>query len=102
MALGARIALDPLEHFQPVHLGQFQVEQDHLGRVLDLARGVRAFAENELQRLRAVAGDLDAIRELGFAQGAQRQFQVLRVVFDQQDFNGCGFVHGLVSPSRVK
>ena len=102
MVAGARIALDPLEHFQPVHLGQLQVQQDHLGSVFDLPRGVRALAEDELQRFRAIAGDLDAIGEVGFAQSTQRQFQVLRIVFDQQDFNGVGSVHSLVSPSRVK
>jgi hypothetical protein len=36
-----------------------QVQQNHLGCIFDLARGVRPFAEKKLQRFRAVAGDLE-------------------------------------------
>src|SRR6266404_5666139 len=61
-APGALIALDAPQHLHSVHLGQFQIEQDDLGAILDLASGVLAFAKDELHCFHAIAGDLDAIR----------------------------------------
>lgn len=63
---------------------------------------VRALAEDEFQGLGAIAGHLDVIGQIGLAQGAQSQGQVVGVVLDQQDFNGIGVAHDLGSSSRVK
>ncbi len=46
-----------------------------------------ALAKNEIQRLHAVAGDLDAVGQIHFAQRAQSHVQVVGVVLDQQNFN---------------
>ena len=78
---------DPPQDLEPVHLGQLQVQQDHLGDVFDPAAGVRPFAEEELQRLRAVASDLDAVAQVGLLERAQRQLEVVGVVLDEQDLD---------------
>ena len=78
------------------------IPRHQLGRVLDPAVSVRAFAKNELQRLRAVAGDVDVVSQIGPLQGPAGELQVFRAVFDQQDFDDVCFVHDLSSPSRVK
>ena len=48
---------------------------------------------NKLQRLRPVPDNFDVVADLGLLQGTQGQFQVLRIVFNEQYFNGVGLVH---------
>src|SRR5437660_900033 len=78
----ARIAFNATQHFDPVNLWQFQIEQDYLRRVFNFTAGVDAFAEDELYRFSSIARDLDAIGYVRFSQRTHRQLQVLRRVFD--------------------
>src|ERR1043166_4811624 len=100
--LGARIALDPPQHFDAIDLRQFEIEKDNFRAVLDFASGVRAFAKNKLDRFGAVACDLDSIAEFGFTQGALGQFQILGCIFDDQYLNRIVFVHVLFVSLMVK
>lgn len=82
------MALDALQHLEAVHLRQFQVQQDHLGWLCQRAVSVRALARDELQRLNAIARDVDDVGKVGLLHGAKRQPHFIAVVLDQQDFNG--------------
>ena len=78
----ARIAR---EHLQAVETRQLQIEQHQLRQPAVAAPGVRARREQIIERLDAVAGDDDLVRDLALAERAQRQLHVVRVVLDQQD-----------------
>ncbi len=67
-----------------------------------LRPGPRALAEDVVERLGAVAGDADVVREPRKAQGAQREVKVLGVVLDEEDLDGAGRVHGVASAASVK
>ena len=59
-------------------------------------------AEDKLQRLGAIAADLDAVREIGLVQDPERHLEILRIVFNKQKVNGFGFGHDLAFFSMVK
>jgi hypothetical protein len=46
---------------------------------------VSPFTEDELQRLGAIASDLDPVAKIRLLERAQGEFEVLRVVLDEQD-----------------
>ena len=79
--------LDGLQHFQATDLGQFQIQQDDLGRAIRAALGVRPAGKEKVQRLFAVPDDVNLVRQLMFPQRNQRQLHVVRVVLDQQKFH---------------
>src|SRR5205823_11935945 len=81
------------QHFEAVHLGQLQVEQDHARHDADLAPGVTALAKEKVERLGAVARHEQLVRDVALLERAQRQLLVLRVVLDQQDFDFVGEIH---------
>jgi hypothetical protein len=51
-----------------------------------IALGVSAGAEEEIDRLAAVASDDDFVREIDLAQRAQRKFLVGRIVLDEENY----------------
>jgi hypothetical protein len=62
---------------------QLQVQQDELRRILNAATGIRSGAEQELERLHAVARDVNVIREIGALEGMQHELDVVGIVFNQ-------------------
>jgi hypothetical protein len=50
--------------------------------------GKLAPAEKEVHRLLAIADDVDLIGQIVLGQGVESQFQVVGIVFHQQNFNG--------------
>ena len=72
---------------RPLTLGSFKIEQDDLGRAIRGALGVGPAAEEEIQRLFAVADHVNLVRQLVLPQRDQRQLHVVRVVLDQQEFH---------------
>ena len=80
-------ALIRRKHLDPVDQRQFQVQQDHLGAVLDLAMGVRAGAKDEIQGLGPVARDMDLVGEVLPLERVECQLHVVGIVFDQQDLD---------------
>jgi hypothetical protein len=59
-------------------------------------------AENEIEGLDAIAGDLDMIGQLHFAQRMEGHVEIVGVVLDEQDFDFGSFAHDWLSPFRVK
>ena len=98
--LGTRVGLDAPEHLHAVDQRQLQVQQDHLGTILDLAVGVRAGAEDELQGLRPVAHDMDVIGEVVLLERMECQFHVVGIVLDEQDLDLSSVMDS--PPPRVK
>ena len=78
-----RVGLDPPQHFEAVHFGHFQVEENQLQAVFAAAVRIGARAEDEVERLGPVAYYLDALGEVGLLQGAERQFHIVGVIFGQ-------------------
>jgi hypothetical protein len=79
----ARVGAQALQHVQAAQLGQLQVEQDHGRHAPGVAARELPRAEDELERLAAVARDHHLVGDL--AQRAHGQLLVVGVVFHQQD-----------------
>src|SRR5262245_52145207 len=52
---------DASEHFQTVHSGQLQIEQDHARVVLDTAMHIVASSKDEIQGFDSVACNFDMV-----------------------------------------
>src|SRR5689334_3270616 len=76
------------EHLQAVDLGKFEVEE-HDGRVSFLTIGPGSLAQQVVQSLLTVSCRDHVIGQVGTFKSHQGQFQVFRIVFDEQD----GFKH---------
>jgi hypothetical protein len=76
-----------LQDLQTIHLGKLQVEQDQAR--LMIHRPVCKFtpAKEEIERLFPVSGDLDAIGEPLSAQSVQSEFEIVLIIFYQQNVN---------------
>ncbi len=96
-----RVRSSDLKHFEPVDLGELQVEQHDLGDDPDVAQRVAAVAEKEIQRLGAVSGDKYLIREVARLERTQRQLGVGWVVLHQEDFDLVLVRHLLLVRHRV-
>src|SRR5204863_667584 len=68
----------------------------------DLAPGMTALAEEEVQRLGAVVRHEHLVRDVALLEGAQRQLLVLGVVLDQQDFDFVREIHARPCSGRVR
>jgi hypothetical protein len=99
---GVRIVLDAVQNLQAVDLGELEVEEYELGRILDVASLMNSLAEEKVEGFRAVAGHLDTIGDIGLAQGAKGEFQVLGRILHNQNFHYAVFVHVSVLSARVK
>ena len=66
---GALVGADAAQHLEPVELGQLEVEQDDLRQVARVAAGMRAGAEQVVERLDAVADHDDVVGDLVLARG---------------------------------
>src|SRR5882762_8024388 len=84
---GRRIRLDAPEDFEPVDLGQLEIQQDHLRPIVLLAARVGAAAEDVVQGLGAVPHDVDPVREVVLAEGVERQLDVVGIVLDEKDLD---------------
>ena len=69
----------------PIQARQLQVQQDERWPCRVDLIDTRAGAEQEFERLDAVARDVDRISEIGALEGEQRELDVIEVVLDQQD-----------------
>src|SRR5574337_1556347 len=58
-----------------------------MGAMLDLAVGIGAGTEEKLQRLGPVPDDRNKVAEVVLFQGMERQFHIVGVILDQQDFH---------------
>jgi hypothetical protein len=54
---------------------------------------VRAFAEEEIQRLCSIARDFDPVRDAVLLEDPKRQLQIGRVILHQQDLGFAGIKH---------
>ena len=84
---GAGIVFDFFEHFQAADFGKFEVEKHDFGRVVEVALGILAPAKEKVQGFFAVPDDEDFVGQIIFAEGQQGEFDVVGIVFDQQDFD---------------
>src|SRR5204863_8899099 len=74
-----------------------QVEEHELRRMRGVAPLELPSREEEVEGLGAVAGDLNAVRQVPFLERAERQLHVVLVVLDQQDLHVVD-VHRVSSP----
>jgi hypothetical protein len=91
---GARLALDPLQHLEPIHFGQLEIQQNDSRRYRRPLTAVLGKAIQKLERSRAIANHADVVSQALFAQGRQGQFDIVWIVFNQQDLNS-GIRHSL-------
>ena len=79
------VGTQSLEHFQAVHLRQFQIQQDQrrlLGQIPPL---VGAASKQEIQRLDPVARDVDLVGNVVFLECPQCKHLVVRIILDEQN-----------------
>src|ERR1700687_5874763 len=81
--LGPRVTLDLFEHFHPVDLGQFQIQQHQLGRMIKRSVGERPATEDKVQSLLAIPCDEDVVRQLFQPQRMQGKVHIFLTVFHQ-------------------
>jgi len=82
---GLEMPANPFEDFQPHHVRQFQV-QKHEGREWELlAVGEFANALQIVNRLLAVAGDLNGVGEAYFLHGVLEKEHIIGIVFDLEN-----------------
>jgi hypothetical protein len=75
------------EHFQPIHLGQLQVQQDQARRIFEAAIVVLAPAKQVVERFFTVVRDGDPIGQVVRAKRVDGQFLVGWTVLHQQYFD---------------
>ena len=92
---GPLVGADAAEDFEPVDLGQVQVEQDE--RRVALAAVV--VPEKHGEGLGAVAGDDDGVEDVVFLERPDGEVPVVSVVLDEHDVP---VVHGMSFALRVK
>ncbi len=79
--LRAGVALDRAEHFQSVHFGQLQIQEDQFKCVLGDAVAIGSTAEKKIQGLLTVARHVNPIGYVVLAHHMQGQLQVRRIIF---------------------
>src|SRR6202041_1693568 len=90
-AARALVGPHPPQDIETAQLGQFEIEQNHGGHGLGIPVRVRAGCEQVVERLDAVANDLDLVEDLAPFEGAQREFLIVGIVLDEE--NGVGSMH---------
>ena len=84
---GLGICFDGAENFQSIDLGKFQVQQDDFGMGFAIAPGVSAGAKEKFECLRAIPDMDDFVGQVVFVKGDERQFRIVSIVFDEEDFD---------------
>lgn len=82
--LGELVLAQALQHFVAAQPRQLEVQQYHCRLHCNVAPREGTGPEHVIERLDPVACDDDALAPAAFAKGADRQFQVIRIVFHQQ------------------
>ena len=86
--LGPGIFFELAENFEAIELGE--IEKNNFGRVVELALGIFSATKKKVQSFFAVASDVDFVGEIVFTKHTKGEFDVVGIVFDEEDFN---FVH---------
>jgi len=60
-----------------------------------IAPGVRAGAKEKFERLRAIPDMDDFVGQVVFVEGDERQFRIVWIVFDKEDFDFISRLHEL-------
>src|SRR5947209_19310429 len=68
---GALVLAYPLQDLEAIHFGELQVQQDDLRRRRRVPAGARARAEEDVERLAAVARDDDLLGDVALPEGAE-------------------------------
>jgi len=76
-----RLGPQALEHLQTVDLGQLEVQQDQLRQRRRGRAGVRAGAQQVIQRLHAIVGHDHVVLDVVLLQRAQREQLVVGIIF---------------------
>jgi maltooligosyltrehalose trehalohydrolase len=79
-----RFGAEALQHLQSVHARQLQVEE-HDHRAQRAGGGVGPGAEEQGERLHAVARDDEGVRDLRVAERELRELEVVGIVLDEKD-----------------
>src|SRR6202171_983395 len=79
-----RVALDLFEHFHPIDLGQFQIQQHQFGGTLKRSMRERTAAEDKVQGFLAVARDEDVVCQFLPPQRMQGKIHIVLIIFHQQ------------------
>jgi hypothetical protein len=98
-----RVALDALEHLQPVQARQLQIEQHHR-RVPLRTLGVGALPVEVIERLLAVPDDGHLVREVRLVEGGERERGVVLAVLHHQHALRLGHAgaSAAAGPGKVK
>ena len=99
---GAGIILDLAQNLEAVDLGKFEIHEDEPGDAFDSSGGVGAAAEDKIEGLDAIAGDVKTRGGLQFAKSVERHVEIVGIILDEKQVNGVGLVHVSFSAARVK
>ncbi len=79
------VSLDLFEHFHPIHLGQFQIQQHQLGRMLKRSLRKCPATEDKVQGFLAIARHEDVVGQLPPPQRVQGKIPIVLIVYYQQN-----------------
>src|SRR6202166_1778395 len=82
--LGSPVTLDLSEHFHPIDLGQFQIQQYQFGWMVKQSCRESTATKEKIQSLLAIARDEDAVRQFLPPQRMQGKVHIVLIVFHQQ------------------
>src|ERR1700693_2745318 len=83
--LGPGVALDLFEHFHPIDLWQFQIQQHQFWGTLKRPMSERPATEDEVQGFLAVARDEDVVCQFLPPQRVQGKIHIVLIVFPKKD-----------------
>jgi hypothetical protein len=78
-----RVCFAPLQDLQSIHLGKLEIKQDEPDILTGVSHRISSIGKQALQRLFPVPHHMDFVRDMVFLKGTHRDFDVLRIVFDQ-------------------
>ena len=86
---GPRVGLDGAEHFDPIDEWRFQMQLDQSGGVLDLAVGISARTEQEVEGLGSIANDVDVAGDFVLLERVECQSHIVWDCPRRGTSNGC-------------
>jgi len=87
---GKFVGLDAPKYFEPMNLGQMQIQQHHLRSVCLWPFGIVATAEDIIQGFDSIVYNVNRIGELGLSKGCERELNVFLIIFDQENIAQLG------------